>query len=151
VCSCKACACIVCIQHLNIARTSTHHPRVWSVWTVSIHHRGCFYMSPNIIPLKFCSLWIYLRLWRHEYFVKDMHCLTIRWHNRRLERAPVPFCLHGEIERDSSTVDLTFGPSLNLTCSPQNHFCRLCQPTVCRHRLAAEPSYMLTRCAGWNI
>ena len=65
--------------------------------------------------------------------------------------APVLFCLHGEIERDSITVDLTYGPSLNLTCSPQNHFCRLYQPTVCRHRLAAEPSYMLTRCAGWNI
>ena len=65
--------------------------------------------------------------------------------------APVLFCLHGEIERDLITVDLTYGPSLNLTCSPQNHFCRLYQPTVCRHRLAAEPSYMLTRCAGWNI
>ena len=65
--------------------------------------------------------------------------------------APVLFCLHGEIERDYITVDLTYGPSLNLTCSPQNHFCRLYQPTVCRHRLAAEPSYMLTRCAGWNI
>ena len=45
----------------------------------------------------------------------DIHCL---------ELTPVPFCLHGEIERHSSTVDLTFGPSLKFGVQPTESFLR---------------------------